>query len=110
VAVLVVSLARADKDARLRFVNYGPDTARLNDGPPTTREVKDRFFHDVPAAARATGAATATAAVKEEQGRQGRAGERKGDAPFERNSLSWLRAVRMYVRFHGRGASRALSR
>jgi len=76
VAVLVVSLARADKDARLRFVNYGPDTARLNDGPPTTREVKDRFFLDVPAAARATGATTATAAVKEDQGGRRRGGGR----------------------------------
>lgn len=69
-AVLVVSLARVDKDARLRFVNYGPDTARPDDGPPTTREVKDRFFVDIPAAARAIGAATATATGKEGQRRR----------------------------------------
>lgn len=93
-AVLVVSLVpRADKDARPRFVNYGPDTARPDDGPPSTREVKDRFFVDVPAAARATEAMRqqprggAGYRWRTDRGRNER---RYINALFERNSLSRL--------------------
>lgn len=94
-AVLVVSLV--DKDARLRFVNYDLDTLLLDRTiGPRVKKGQRLFFHRYTGCSKNNRSSNGAAEKAAEE--QERKGEGKEGALFERNSLSWLRAVRISTR------------